>query len=244
MIRNKLSFSIGNAKLKGDTAILSLPAGHSCPAALACLSKANKVTGKLTDGPASEFRCYAASGENLFPVVRKSRWHNFNLLRGKTEMQMADVIYKSLPTKCKLVRIHASGDFFSQTYFDAWVSVATVMSDKIFYAYTKALPYWIARRGSIPDNFKLVASLGGKHDDLILKHNLRNVLVVYSEEQAHKLGLPIDHDDTHAWNYDGDFALLIHGTQPKGTQASKILYSLRRQGKGGYKSNYFGSKSK
>jgi len=59
--------------------------------------------------------------------------------------------------------------------------------------------------------------------------------VVFSEAEAEKLGLEIDHDDSHAARpslRDQDFALLIHGTQPKGTAAATALKELK--GKGSY----------
>ena len=238
---NKLKFAKGNAKLEKDTAIFSLPAGHTCPAALLCQSRSNRITGKLTDGSKCQFRCYAATAENLFATVRISRWRNFEaLLACKGITPMADLIERSLPRKgITLCRINSSGDFFSQSYFDAWVAVARNNPAIIFYAYTKALPFWIARLNEIPSNFRLVASRGGKYDILIERYNLRHVTVVFSEAEAIKGNLPIDHDDTHAWKHTGNFALLLHGTQPAGSVAGKVLYALRKQGKGGYDSDYF-----
>ena len=176
----KLKFAKGNAKLEKDTAVFSLPAGHTCPAALLCQSRADKLTGKLTDGNRNVFRCYAASAENLFRNIRVSRWRNFEALQAcKGVTAMVDLILRSMPVKgIKLCRIHSSGDFFSQSYFDAWLAVARSKPDVIFYAYTKALPYWIARLSDVPSNFRLVASRGGRYDSLIEAHNLRNVKVV------------------------------------------------------------------
>jgi len=238
----KLSFGIGNAKLAKDTAIFSLPAGHTCPSAMLCLSRANRQTGKLADGPKNEYRCFAASTENIFPSVRLSRWRNFDALRQAGGISsMADLIEKSLPRKgITLCRVNASGDFFSQDYFDAWCMVAQWNPNIIFYAYTKQLAFWVARLNLLPANFRLTASRGGKLDYLIKPHNLRNALVVFTEGEAEKLGLPLDHDDTLAWKSQGNFALLLHGTQPAKTPAAKALYKLRKQGKGGYKTDYFG----
>lgn len=237
----KLKFARGNAKLENDTAIFSLPAGHTCPAALLCSSKANRDTGAIIDGPRCLFRCYAASAENLFRNVRVSRWRNFEALQAcGSRGKMATLINRSLPHKgVKLCRIHSSGDFFSQDYFDAWIEVANCNPSIVFYAYTKALRFWVNRLNAIPSNLKLVASWGGRYDSLIEKHNLRNVRVVFSESEASKASLPLDHDDTFAWKHDGNFALLLHGTQPAGSYASKVLYSLRKQGKGGYRTDYF-----
>lgn len=241
MNKTRLKFAKGNAKLGKETAIFSLPAGHTCPAALLCQSMANRLTGKITDGTQTVFRCYAAASENLFPNVRKSRWNNLEMLKAcKGTAEMADLIIKSLPRKATLCRIHASGDFFSQDYFDAWLIAARAIPHVTFYAYTKMLPLWVRRAKSIPANFRLVASDGGKFDSLIAKHGLRHVKVVFSENEAKQLGLPIDHDDTHAWKENkGNFALLLHGQQPVGSFAAKQIYSLRKAGKGGYKADYF-----
>jgi hypothetical protein len=61
--------------------------------------------------------------------------------------------------------------------------------------------------------------------------------VVFSEEEADRLGLEIDHDDSHAadpnWR-NLNFALLIHGSQPAGSKASKALQQLKKKGWTGY----------
>jgi hypothetical protein len=242
---NKLSFGVGNAKLKNDTAILSLPAGHTCKFANLCRSNANQETGKITDGPHTEFRCYAATSEALFKNVRKSRWGNYELLKSAgSVIETAALIERSIPRrdgKTKLVRFHQSGDFFTQNYFDAWLLVAKHNPGLIFYGYTKALPFWIRRLNEIPSNFKIVASRGGTHDNLITMFGLRSVKVVFSDEEANKLNLPIDHDDSHVWKEVGDFAIVIHGTQPKNSEAGKAWYKIAQKGKGGYKSEYFKS---
>ena len=237
-----LTFGFGNAKLNRDTAIISLPAGHTCKFADLCRSNANRETGKITDGPHCQFRCYATLPENLFANVRNSRWRNFELLRkAKTVIGMANLIESSLVGKknIKLVRMHASGDFWSQEYFDAWLLFAQQHSEWTFYGYTKALPYWIKRLNSIPTNMKLVASRGGTHDVLIDALGLRSVKVVFSEEEAEKLGLELDHDDCLCWKGDKDFAILLHSTQPKGSDAGKAWYKISKHGQGGYKADYF-----
>jgi hypothetical protein len=70
------------------------------------------------------------------------------------------------------------------------------------------------------------ASYGGKYDNLIEKHNLRYAKVVYSEDEATRLHLEIDHDDSHAMSHGASFALLLHGTQPAGTVAAKTSESV------------------
>ena len=241
---DKLHFQIGNAKLKRDTLILSLPAGHACPFAKDCRSSSDRVTGKITDGPHAEIRCYATAAEALFPKIRQSRWDNFELIKSAgTAIRMAKLIEDGVTNrrKIKLVRFHQSGDFFNQVYFDAWLMVAQQHPELIFYGYTKALPFWAKRMHAVPANMKLVASRGGTHDYLIEMFGLRSVRVVFSEREARrKWKLEIDHDDCHVWKYDKDFAILIHGTQPAGSLAGKAWYKLCKVQKvGGYKSDYF-----
>lgn len=229
---NKLTFGIGNAKLDKTIATFSLPSGFTCPGALNCLSKANKETGKIADGAQTVFRCFSASQEALFPNVREARWNNFEALKpfGADYSAMADFIGANLP-KEKIVRIHVAGDFYSQAYFDAWLEVAKRNPAKVFYAYTKSLNFWIQRKAEIPANFKLNASKGGRNDELIATHGLKFAEVVYSEAEAVAKGLEIDHDDGHAFAQDNSFALLIHGTQPAGSEAGKALQLIKKANK-------------
>ena len=84
-----------------------------------------------------------------------------------------------------------------------------------------------------PNNLRLTASRGGRHDAWIDEYDLPEARVVYSEAEAEAKGLEIDSDDSHAMLQDGEtsFALLIHGTQPKGSEAGKAVYAIRREAK-------------
>jgi hypothetical protein len=234
----KLKFSQGNSKLAPNIFTFSMPAGYACPGSHACKSQCVKTSEgfRIKDGPNCQFRCFAAIDEVLKPNVRAQRWHNFNLLKGKSMAEMVELITDSLPHPNwkYIVRLHVSGDFFNQEYFDAWLTVARQNPGTLFYAYTKSLPFWILRKGMIPDNLRLVASRGGKWDNLIELNGLRNVKVVYTEAEATVLGLPLDHDDSHAYEGTGDFALLLHGTQPAGSESAKAWQALKKIGKGGY----------
>ena len=226
-MRTLLKFQKGNAKLDKKIYTFSLPAGHSCPFANDCLSKSDRLTGKLTDGPNTQFRCFAASAEAVYKNVRLARWHNFDLLKKLTTDQAANLILASLPKKANIVRIHVSGDFFNESYFMAWLQVAKLKPEVLFYAYTKSLIYWVNYIKEIPGNLVLNASEGGKLDAQISEHGLKFAKVVYSPEQAQELGLLIDHTDEAAYKTKESFALLIHGQQPKGSKASQSIKDLK-----------------
>jgi len=234
-MNEKLSFGLGNAKLSKAIATFSLPAGHTCPFARECLSKANRLTGRIVDGKHCRFRCFAASQESTYPNVRRGRWQNFDILRkANTIERMAQIIQKSLPWGLTMVRIHVSGDFFSEKYFLAWLNVAYNNPLVTFYGYTKATPLLVKYRKVLPNNFRFTASRGGTCDNLIGKYHLKSAEVVFSTEEARRKGLEIDHDDGLAIYGKHSFGLLLHGTQMPNSEASRALSALRAQGIGGY----------
>jgi len=245
-MKMKLKFGEPNAKLKkmlkkmGITLkTFTLPAGWSCPAAKDCLSKADRVTGKVSDGPDTEFRCFMASAEARSPSLRKLVWHNFELLKEALRLDAqagfenaphtAALINNSLPEKFDVMRVHVGGDYFTKAYLQAWIEVAKWNPSKIFYSYSKSLHFF--KQFALPSNLVLTASRGGKYDELIDLHGWKEALVVYSEQEAIDKGLEIDHDDTHAAFGKENFALLIHGTQPKGSRASAALQTIKRKQK-------------
>lgn len=218
-----LKFSTGNSKIhelakelglsKKQVVCFDLPAGYTCPAANICLSKANRETGKITDGDNCKFRCYAASGEAVFTRTRQLRWHNFELLqKARTTSKMVELIQSSINNKIKVIRIHSSGDFYSKAYFNAWVQIAINNPDITIFGYTKVLPYVKAQK---PSNFKLVYSYGGTFDKKVTS-DVPVSYVITDEAQA--IG-SIPCKDSLAGDYyeimEGkSFSLMIHGTQP------------------------------
>lgn len=246
-----LKFSPANVKIKALKAVAALAkylprgrrvysfdllSGQTCPFAKLCRSKVKEIDGKrkIVDGPHTRFRCFSASQEATYTNVYKLRKHNTeNLIAMNNEREIFDALNSALPKNAGVVRIHVAGDFFNQDYFDAWVMVAINNPNVLFYAYTKSLRYWIQRMKVIPANMILTASEGGSEDHLIALHNLRKSVVVYSEQAAAELGLEIDHTDEHAANPEiagQDFALLIHGIQPAGSEAAAAIREMKRNG--------------
>ena len=245
-----VTFSEANAKIEALAEVESLQkylegkkvysfdllSGYSCPFAKECLSKAVEDSqGKrtITDGPDTEFRCFSASQEVQYTNLYNLRKNNLDNLRGLDTLELVKEILAAMPKDLGVCRIHVAGDFFNEKYFLAWLAIAQLFPTKLFYAYTKSLKYWVNNRelvDSLP-NFILTASYGGRDDAMIAEHSLRASKVVFSESEAESLGLTIDHDDSHAADPElknQDFALLIHGTQPKGSEASEALQLLRK----------------
>ena len=204
--------------------------GHTCPYAHDCQSRAVETENgrRIQDGKNTVFRCFSASQEVIFTGVYNKRKANYEALKGKHAKEITQIIQANLPEDAGIVRIHVGGDFFNQHYFDAWVAIAINNPKVLFYAYTKSLPFWVNRISMIPGNFILTASRGGRKDYMIEQYNLRSVQVVMHPSETE---LEIDHDDSHAARPDcvnQDFALLIHGIQPKG-KASAAITRLKKE---------------
>lgn len=219
-----------------------LISGWSCPFADQCLSKVKMIDGKhkIVDGPNTRFRCFSASQEVIFPAVYAMRKANFDELRKLDMSGMINAIESAMPSNLGVCRIHVAGDFFSPDYFGAWLEVARNNPDRLFYAYTKSIPYWIREKNAVKriSNIVLTASLGGRCDLDIVSNRLRRARVVFSENEAAKLGLEIDHDDSHAADPTKrrkSFALLIHGIQPANSEAQRAIQTMK---KGGVKFSY------
>lgn len=240
-----LYFGKGNAKLGPNVATFSIPAGHTCPGAMDCLSKFDRSKRKLIDGPHLRHRCFAASTEAARPSVRRSTDRNWKLLLGaKSQEVMASLIHHSIPGRAfDTIRVHVSGDFYNMDYLLAWLAAAKINDDRLFYAYTKSLNFLVKamEMKMVPPNFVFTASRGGKFDHLIDKYGLREAVVVHHPEEAERLGLATDHDDSLARDPEvAKFALLLHGQQPAGSLAAS---SMKRMKKEGVKNSY-GKKSK
>ena len=233
-----LKMSKGNAKLSKDTLILSISAGITCPGSNACKAfvtiKGNKRV--LNRGNESLFTCFAASEELRYPNVFNARRYNYQVIKsyvlnsdliGLTELINWNIqINKKNITK---VRIHESGDFDNLLYLQAWLNVAKLNPGIKFYCYSKSLNLFL--EVLLPNNFYMVASYGGSYDHLIdTGYFPKYSKVVFSEEEAKKLNLQIDKNDSLCFE-NKPFALLLHGMQEKGSEAGEALKLIKRNKK-------------
>ena len=92
-------------------------------------------------------------------------------------------------------------------------------------------------KGKLPKNFVFTCSKGGLFDHLIPSTNVKSARVFFSNEEAKALGLDIDHTDDLAISGSDDFGLVLHGSQPAKSKASKALSELKKNGFAGYNKN-------
>lgn len=83
--------------------------------------------------------CYANKAQLRFPAVlayRESMYQQ-SLLPSFVDAIISELT--STRRKSRTVRIHESGEFYSQEYIDKWTSIATQLPQFTFYAFTKRL---------------------------------------------------------------------------------------------------------
>jgi len=143
-------FSLGNTKLPPSTAIFSLPVFLTCP-------NTTKMCQRY---------CYAKIAEARFPNVKKHRNASYLLSLKKSFSKI--IISQIKKLKKKVVRIHESGDFYSQNYFNKWVTIAKTLPDVLFYTYTRVDTLNLKNK---PSNLIVRLSLDNESIHLLQKAN-------------------------------------------------------------------------
>jgi hypothetical protein len=176
--------------------------------------------------------CYARSGAYVWSTVAQAYENRLDLTRTKGFEQVItyhiDKLLKKHPTGSILLRIHDSGDFYSQAYQEAWYLIASQYENNPrvqFYAYTKMVSQSLNISGLKPKNFKLIFSYGGSEDSQINTERHHHAKVFSSLEDLVKAGY-VDgtHDDTvAALGLDCKIGLVYHGTKNyKNTTWAKV----------------------
>lgn len=130
--------------------------------------------------------CYARHGTYTWPVVRAK--HQTNLMFVLDDLPAWEAAMVAELSAAKFhgawIRIHDSGDFFSDAYLLAWLRICRARPDVNFYAYTKEVDRF--RRlvePNPPANFLWVYSYGGTQD-AALDPDVDRVADVFPDEQA------------------------------------------------------------
>lgn len=108
-----------------------------------------------------ERKCYAKRFKRYKNVTIS---YNNNLEATKSPTFVTDMVAKltKATKKCKVVRIHVAGDFYSVDYIKAWISIVVALPEITFYTYTRSwrveeLAPWIEVLHALP-NVTLFAS--------------------------------------------------------------------------------------
>lgn len=154
--------------------------------------------------------CYAKMGAYIWPKVYAKHESNLKLSLTGDFVSVIDAEIKKI--KADLIRIHDSGDFYSPEYLEKWIQVIKLNPTVKFYAYTKMVE--LIKKTTLPDNFTVIFSLGGKQDNLIDRNTDRHSRVFSSLEELQALGyVNTSHDDTMALGDNPKIGLVYHGNK-------------------------------
>jgi len=143
--------------------------------------------------------CYARSGTYNFSNVKARHLANLEYVLDQPDQwfaQMSDEI-NTIKMAGKFVRIHDSGDFFSEDYLEMWMKIIRSASHVGFYAYTKEVTMFRKIvEPNCPSNFRYLYSMGGKEDYLVDKERDRHADVFVDEAAIIAAGyMNQDHSD-------------------------------------------------
>ena len=181
----------------------SIPAGN------------DKLTGKITCPFAGScFKlCYAKKGNYRFGNVQRGLSNRYEATKQENFVELMNKeLSKIKKDKQIYIRIHDSGDFYSPSYFQKWLTIARLNPSVRFYAYTKSHSF--IRGIELPENFDLIFSLGSKNDELINTDTERHSKIFYSSEEMQQQGYTdssyLDIVATKWLTQNNKIGLLIH----------------------------------
>jgi hypothetical protein len=207
----------GNRELKADGIFT-----WSLPALAAKLSTGKNMLVCPSAGVCANL-CYARSGTYNFSNVKAAHTRNLELILDNPigwKNRLNDELKTKRYQGGKSVRIHDSGDFFSDAYFELWLDIANDNPDVFFYAYTKEVA--MVKRYELPKNFVIIFSMGGTQDHLVDKENDRHADVFPSLEALQEAG--------YTDQEESDLLAATLPTNKIGIVVNNIKHLKKRQG--------------
>tara|TARA_R100000951_G_scaffold16761_1_gene13375 strand:- start:235 stop:840 length:606 start_codon:yes stop_codon:yes gene_type:complete len=117
--------------------------------------------------------CYAQKGSYSWGNVKPAFEKRYELT--KTDRFVDEISKEIVRKKPDFIRVHDSGDYYSNKYRDKWFTLMSRFKDVKFYSYTNSIPLF--RGKDLPDNFCTIYSDGGKLAHTIDKTTERHSMV-------------------------------------------------------------------
>lgn len=155
--------------------------------------------------------CYAKQGFFVMPSVRAGQEKRLELTFTDHFPEVMSAELKR--RKVKILRIHDSGDFYSEAYLKKWLTVVEQNPKVQFYAYTKMVPLFAKR--ILPANFKVIFSYGGKWDHRIVPEIHAHAQVFPSTQELKKAKYADSSRDDSVALRSRKVGLVYHGAKSK-----------------------------
>lgn len=145
-------------------------------------------TGKVTCPFADECikYCYARKGTFRWPNTVNAYEKRFRIARSP---DFESIMNAALLVKNPhFVRVHDSGDYFSEKYMDRWFSIMRANPSIKFYSYTNSVLLMKMYDKGIPDNFDYILSTDGKQRKYVDKSTDRHAVIFKTVEELESAG--------------------------------------------------------
>ena len=127
--------------------------------------------------------CYALAGAYRFSNVAQAFERRLAVTQSN---EFIDLMLKEIDAnRAERIRIHDSGDFYSEEYLQRWLTIMRARPNVEFYAYTKMITMFKFHAPYLPKNFTVIYSFGGTQDRLIDVKRDRHSLVFEKIGRAH-----------------------------------------------------------
>jgi hypothetical protein len=130
--------------------------------------------------------CYAKKGAYIWSNVAKVFEQRYQLTKSENfiNIMKQEIIKK----RVDFLRVHDSGDFYSNKYFLDWMQIAKSLPNVKFYAYTNSIQIVKNNKNNIPENFDFIFSDSGKQVNLINKNKDRHTKIFKTENELLEAG--------------------------------------------------------
>jgi hypothetical protein len=174
--------------------------------------------------------CYALAGAYRFSNVAQAFERRLAVTQSN---EFIDLMLKEIDAnRAERIRIHDSGDFYSEEYLQRWLKIMRARPHVEFYAYTKMITMFKFHAPYLPKNFTVIYSFGGTQDRLIDVKRDRHSLVFETHEDLIRAGYAdASNQDDIALEDNPRIGLVYHGTKNiENTNWSKVPELKRKAG--------------
>lgn len=117
--------------------------------------------------------CYAKKGAYIWSNVQPAFEKRYQL--SKTDDFVNKMNQEIIKKKPDYVRVHDSGDYYSNAYLRKWLAIAIHNPQVRFYSYTNCVE--MLKNTKLPDNYDIIFSDSGKQKHLINKKKDRHTRI-------------------------------------------------------------------
>jgi len=154
--------------------------------------------------------CYARKGAYIWSNVQPAFEKRYQL--SKTDDFVNKMNQEIIKKKPDYVRVHDSGDYYSNAYLRKWLDIAIHNPQVRFYSYTNCVEMF--QKIDLPENYDVIFSDSGKQKHLIRTSKDRYTNIFTSEQKLNRAGFvnasKIDLYATKWFSKNNKIGLIFH----------------------------------